>query len=108
MYFPEKPLSYLCIRREFYWFDLPHKVPMMVTVAIVVAKDTPVVAGESSQIDVGKTVANDVSILKTRLFFQQCPFSLAFEPILLKLDLSNGLLSMCHRYSITQVGCLQS
>ncbi len=76
--------------------------------AVVITKDSAVIACELSQIDIGKTVGNDLTILNAGLFFEKSPFSVSFEPILLKLDFSNGLLSSGQIQRIAQIGYIRS
>jgi hypothetical protein len=45
-------------------------VAVVVMVAVIVAKNPPIVRGTSSQVDVSKTVTNDLLVFKPDLLLQ--------------------------------------
>ena len=73
MYLADESLHESRIRRELDGLYLPHNVPMVILVAVVISEHTTVVHRTASQVDVRQAIGNDLPILKPDLLFQQRP-----------------------------------
>jgi hypothetical protein len=70
MDFTDESLNHGGVSREFDCLYLSHKVAVVVMVAVIVAKNPPIVRGTSSQVDVSKTVTSDLLVFKPDLLLQ--------------------------------------
>ena len=67
MDFTDESLNEGGVSRKFDCLDLSHKVPVVVIMAVIVAKHAPVIRGTPSQVDVCEIVGNDFSIFEPDL-----------------------------------------
>jgi hypothetical protein len=79
MDFADESLSQRGVSRKFDCLYFSHKVPVMVIVAVIVAKHASVIRGTSSQVYVSKTVGNNLLIFKPNLLFQKRTLSLSLS-----------------------------
>jgi hypothetical protein len=100
----DESLSQRGVSRKFDYLNLSHKVPVVVIVAVIVARHTPVVRGTSSQVDVSKTVGNNLLIFKPNLLFQKRTLSPSFKPVRLTRRRLNGRFLLRHSSILTQIG----
>jgi hypothetical protein len=90
-YFLVEPRGQRFIPSEFERFLPSHKVPVMVTVAIVVPEHLPVIRSAEAWVDVCKTVPHDLSFLGLpHFFFQLCATSGPLQIDRLINDLLDG------------------
>src|SRR5271156_5967102 len=101
VHFFDKSLNQRGVGRKFDDLYLSHEVAVMVIVAVIVAKDAPVVRGISFQVDVSKTVGNNFSIFKPDLLLQKRTLSPSFEPVRLTRCLNGRFLLRDKPYPIT-------
>jgi hypothetical protein len=73
LYFLVEPRGQRFVPSEFERFLTSHKMPVMVTVAIVVPEHSPVIHSAEAWVDVCETVPHDLSLLGLpHFFFQVC------------------------------------
>jgi hypothetical protein len=101
--FVDESLSQRGVSRKFDYLNLSHKVPVVVIVAVIVAKHAPVVRRTSSQVDVSKTLGNNLLIFKPNLLFQKRTLSPSFESVRLTRRLKGRFL-LRHSSILPQVG----
>jgi hypothetical protein len=106
--FPNKPVSECCVGGEVHLFNLSHEMPVVIIVAVVVSQNPAVVYRATPEVDIRQAVINYLPILEPHLLFQERPFSLAFEAMLLYLRRSNRLLLLAHKPIIPQKGFIKS
>lgn len=56
-----------------------HKVPMVVIVAVVIAKYATIIHGTAFKVDIREAIGDELAVLKPDLFLKKSPFSLALE-----------------------------
>lgn len=89
-------------------FNLSHEMPVVIIVAVVLSQNPAVVYRATPEVDIRQAVINYLPILEPHLLFQERPFSLAFEAMLLYLRRSNRLLLLAHKPIIPQKGFIKS
>jgi hypothetical protein len=104
MYFVDESFNEGDIGRKFDRFYFSHKVPVMIIVAVVVTKNTSIIHGTPSQVDVSETVGNCFSIFEPDLLFQQRTFSLSLEPVYFNRLGPNGRFLLRHGAILAQIG----
>lgn len=105
MYFADESLGQGSIGRKFDCFHDSHKMPVMIIVAVVIAKHAAVVRCAPSQIDVGETVGNYLFAFKPYLLFQERTLSLSLEPVCLTRRLNRRFLLRHNSHSSTEGMC---
>lgn len=108
MNLPDEPFGQSSVSGEVHGLDLPHEMPMMMTVAIVVAQHSSVVDSTALQVDIRQAVCNYFSVFKPDLLFEERTFAPAFEPVFLQFRRSNRLLFLAHCLIVSQKGCVRS
>ena len=96
------------VRGELHGSNVPHEVPMVVAVAVVVAQDPAVVHMAAFQIDVGQILSNYFVVLKPDLFLEHRALALASERVDLRGYGFHRALFLAHKNSVTQTGFMVS
>jgi hypothetical protein len=107
MDFTDESLNEGGVSRKFDCLDLSHKVPVVVIMAVIVAKHAPVIRGTPSQVDVCKTVGYNFGVFKADLLFQKRTLSPSLEPVRLTRRL-DGRFLLRHSAIISQIGSYAS
>jgi hypothetical protein len=107
MDFTDESLNQGGVSRKFDCLDLSHKVPVVVIMAVIVAKHAPVNRGTTSQVDVCKTVGGNFVVFKPDLLFQKRTLSPSLEPVRLTRRLDGRFLLRLSA-TISQIGSYAS
>jgi len=104
MHFIDKPLGLGCECGEIHGFHFPHKMPMVIVVAVVVAQNASIVQWTTFQVDVSETIANNLAVFKPDLLLEQRTVSFPLEAMFLQPSGSNWWLSWAHGLIVSQIG----
>ena len=96
------------IAREFYCLNLAHEMPVVITVSVIIAKNSAMIYETKLWVDIGQTVPRYLPILKPDLLFETRALPLPFQAADLDQCGLGRANFLAHGYILSQIGYLTS